>query len=266
MLVIAFLASLSSVTGVNFFIALAVCGVLNEIAFAANGMLKKSFPFFEALVAVACIAVAVSSSSSDAPAASSSVFARLTAGRGYGNLFLVGLAAGLLTFGGAYTAIPLVKQAVSGWMPSGMFFDGLALSSVVPAPLVIFNTFVGFAGHGIIGALLMTMGVFLPAFSFTLIGHEFFERAVHAERIHRFLDGVAAGVVGLVAVTAVTLIKSCVTTPQLATVYLISLGTLYKIQHRFTSIALILCSAVAGQALTWYLKNFFFSFFGFARF
>lgn len=57
-----------------------------------------------------------------------------------------GLKAGLLTFGGAYTVIPfLQRDAVSqgAWMSNTQFLDGLALSGLLPAPLVIFATFVG---------------------------------------------------------------------------------------------------------------------------
>src|SRR4029079_9551032 len=83
-------------------------------------------------------------------------------------LFLSGLKAGLMTFGGAYTAIPFVRgDAVGrGWISEGQFLDSLALSGTIPAPLIIFATFVGFiaGGHG--GAFAMTAGIFLPAFGF----------------------------------------------------------------------------------------------------
>jgi chromate transporter len=52
-------------------------------------------------------------------------------------LFLAGLKAGLLTFGGAYTAIPFLREdsVLRGWMGDAQFLDGLALSGVLPAPL-----------------------------------------------------------------------------------------------------------------------------------
>src|SRR4029078_6736929 len=84
-----------------------------------------------------------------------------------GELLVSGLRAGALTFGGAYTAIPFVEEDAvgsDGWMTTGQFLDGLALSGVIPAPLVIFATFVGYAGGGPVGALAMTVGIFLPAF------------------------------------------------------------------------------------------------------
>ncbi|MGH7944672.1 MAG: chromate efflux transporter, partial [Opitutaceae bacterium] len=64
-------------------------------------------------------------------------------------LFGSGLRAGLLTFGGAYTAIPFLKHDAveqGAWMTERDFLDGVALSGILPAPLIIFSTFVGYFG------------------------------------------------------------------------------------------------------------------------
>jgi chromate transporter len=128
-------------------------------------------------------------------------------------LFGSGLLAGLLTFGGAYTVIPFLRReaVVTGaWMTDAQFVDGLALSGILPAPLVIFGTFVGYLGGGFMGALAVTTGIFLPAFSFTLVGHGLIERVVEAPSLHAFLEGVTAGVVGLIAATTVRLAPTAV--------------------------------------------------------
>lgn len=120
------------------------------------------------------------------------------------DLFVSGLKAGLLTFGGAYTAIPFIRaDAVgNGWLSDAQFLDGLALSGILPAPLIIFGTFVGFVGGGLPGAVAMTAGIFLPAFSFSLLLGNRIEALVEHHALRRLLEGVAAGVVGLIAVTA----------------------------------------------------------------
>jgi len=121
-----------------------------------------------------------------------------------------GLRTGLLTFGGAYTAIPFLQQDAiveGGWIDEQQFVDGLAMSSVLPAPLIIFATFVGYVGAGPLGALLMTAGIFLPAFAFTLIGHGLVERLVSEPRLHALLDGIGASVLGLIAVAALGLAR-----------------------------------------------------------
>jgi chromate transporter len=116
-----------------------------------------------------------------------------------------GLKAGLLSFGGAYTALPFLRAGmvdVYDGVTAQAFVDGLALASVIPAPTVIFGTFLGFLADGFIGAVLVTVGIFTPAFAFTLVGHEYLEKAVDDKRLHGALDVIAATVVGVLAVTA----------------------------------------------------------------
>lgn len=127
-------------------------------------------------------------------------------------IFLSGLKAGLLTFGGAYTAIPFVRDDAvgNGWMTDAQFLDGLALSGILPAPLIIFSTFVGYVAGGPFGAVAMTAGIFLPAFGFSLILYDRLERVVENRTLHSFLEGVAAGVVGLIAATTVELATAVV--------------------------------------------------------
>jgi chromate transporter len=68
-----------------------------------------------------------------------------------------------------------------------------ALGSIMPAPLVIFSTFVGFVGGRWVGAILMTLGMFVPAWSFTIIGHDFFEYLTTITILTEALDGISAG-------------------------------------------------------------------------
>jgi chromate transporter len=167
-------------------------------------------------------------------------------------LFLSGLKAGLLTFGGAYTAIPFVRgDAVGrGWVTEGQFLDGLALSGIIPAPLIIFATFVGYLAGGLTGALAMTAGIFLPAFAFALLFYDRLERVIENEGLHRFLEGVAAGVVGLIAVTAVQLalgVSRSVPSIIMGTaIFAAGLALLYLWRSKLAVPAVVLGSAVAG--------------------
>ena len=167
-------------------------------------------------------------------------------------LFLSGLKAGLLTFGGAYTAIPFVRgDAVGrGWVSESQFLDGLALSGIIPAPLIIFATFVGYVAGGVAGALAMTAGIFMPAFAFALLFYERLERVIENERLHSFLEGVAAGVVGLIAITAIQLGwnvgRSVPSLPLAAVIFAIGLAVLYLWRSKLNVPTVVLGSAVAG--------------------
>ncbi len=163
-------------------------------------------------------------------------------------LFWSGLKAGLLTFGGAYTVIPfLQRDAVTqgAWMSNTQFLDGLALSGLLPAPLIIFSTFVGYLGGGPWGAVAMTVGIFLPAFAFTLVGHDALERVVHQPRIRLFLEGLTAGVVGLIAGTTLALMRISLTGLEAVILFALVLAVL------FASKARLVIPAVIGAAALW---------------
>jgi chromate transporter len=170
-------------------------------------------------------------------------------------LFLSGLKAGLLTFGGAYTAIPFVRgDAVGrGWISESQFLDSLALSGIIPAPLIIFATFVGYIAGGFVGALAMTAGIFMPAFAFALLYYDRLELVIEDDRLHRFLEGVAAGVVGLIAVTAIQLGSNVGRTvpslPFAAAIFTIALAVLYLWRSKLNVPVIVLGSAVAGAML-----------------
>jgi len=199
-------ATAADLAGVHFGLTLGVAGLV-------YAMLCRGRYVWAAVVLVAGIiaAVAVFSPREVADSAAAGTAGRATPS--LAGLLGSGLLAGLLTFGGAYTVIPFLRQqavVVGGWMTDGQFVDGLALSGILPAPLVIFGTFVGYLGGGFPGAIAMTAGVFLPAFSFTLIGHGAVERLVEMPGLHAFLDGVAAAVVGLIVATTIRLLPTSV--------------------------------------------------------
>nr|WP_294846277.1 chromate efflux transporter [uncultured Sphingomonas sp.] len=170
-------------------------------------------------------------------------------------LFIAGLKGGLLTFGGAYTAIPFVRNDTvdRGWIGEGQFLDGLALSGMMPAPLVIFVTFTGYLIAGLGGAFAMTAGMFLPAFSFGLIFYDRLEAVIEDVRLHNMLEGVAAGVVGLIAATAIELgLQMAGRLPSLPigiALFVVALAILWSVKSRWTPLCLIPLLGLAGFLL-----------------
>lgn len=163
-----------------------------------------------------------------------------------------GLKAGMLTFGGAYTVVPFLREDAAArhhWVSPREFFDGLALSGVLPAPLVIFGTFVGFVAGSWAGALAMTLGIFAPAFAFTVLGHSYLERVVNFPAAHRALDGVTAGVVGVIAAAAVTMTLDAVSSVLTGAVFVASLAALFSSRSRWITPLVILGAGVVGAIL-----------------
>jgi len=170
-------------------------------------------------------------------------------------LFLSGLKAGLLTFGGAYTVIPFLRDDAvgNGWMSDAQFLDGLALSGILPAPLIIFSTFVGYCAGGPPGAIAMTAGIFLPAFGFSLLLHDRLEKVVDNHMLHGFLEGVAAAVVGLIAATTVELAAALVDRlPSLLPAFFVFVPALTILFLWRSRMNVVLAIAGAG-ALGWIL-------------
>src|SRR5688572_14120889 len=164
-------------------------------------------------------------------------------------LFGSGLRAGLLTFGGAYTAIPFLQNDAvehGAWMTEHDFLDGLALSGILPAPLIIFSTFVGYFGGGFWGALIMTFGVFLPAFAFPLLLHRHLDALIHNALLRHFLEGVTASVVGLIAVTTVRLAMTAIPNVAAAIICAVALIALYNWNSKIAVPAVMFAAGLSG--------------------
>lgn len=170
-------------------------------------------------------------------------------------LFIAGLKGGLLTFGGAYTAIPYVRGDTvgRGWLSDGLFLDGVALAGVLPAPLVIFATFAGYMAGGLGGALAITAGMFLPAFAFSLLFYERLEALVEHAALHHLLAGVAAAVVGVIAATLAQLGWAVAMRADrlwaAALIVLLGLACVWRIKGRWAMPAIILSGGAAGWLL-----------------
>jgi chromate transporter len=167
-------------------------------------------------------------------------------------IFFEGLKAGLLTFGGAYTAVPFLDQSAvegKGWLTPSEFLDGLALGGVLPAPMIIFSTFVGYLAGGLAGSLAITVGIFLPAFVFPIFLHGLLVRISESTRIRGFLLGVTAGVVGLIAAVTVDIVGVGVVDVPTAILAVGAFATLYRFHSKATVVFVMLGCGLIGVAL-----------------
>jgi chromate transporter len=167
-------------------------------------------------------------------------------------IFFEGVKAGLLTFGGAFTVIPFLQESAvdgHGWLSDEQFVDGLAIGGVLPAPLIIFSTFVGYLAGGLAGGLAITVGIFLPAFVLPLFFHRALVAIAENERIRPFLLGVAAGVIGLIAAVAVVIVETSVVDVYTAVLALAAFGALTRWHGRLTVLYVVLGCGLIGALL-----------------
>lgn len=169
-----------------------------------------------------------------------------------GEIFFEGLQAGLLTFGGAYTVVPFLHDSALGdhrWLTESQFLDGLAIGGILPAPLIIFATFVGYLAGGLVGALVITLGIFIPAFLFPIYFHRQLVAIAENERLHQFLLGVVAGVVGLIAAVTVEIVDAGVVDAYTAALAIGAFLALSRWHGKLTVLYVILTCGAIGAVL-----------------
>jgi chromate transporter len=241
---IAFLSGFAQLMDVNFLITLLVAGGTYALVGIGRGRIAFTLGLLFAAASIfSAIALTAFPSSQAVP------LAETASTPSFGGLLVSGFRAGLLTFGGAYTAIPFIQHdavEAGGWMTNAQFLDGLGLSGLLPAPLIIFSTFVGYVGGGPLGAIAMTAGVFIPAFAFTMIGHEYLEKIVENKSAHAFLDGVTAGVVGLIAVTALGILNETIVGLDAWIVLSLGLMALFLWKSKWTVAVVVLTAGLFG--------------------
>lgn len=240
--VLAVASGAASLLGVHFAVSLAAAG---SLAWA----IRRRQPLHATALATAWVALAVLWALRFGPAGSLQSASVAGPPPDLTHLLLAGAKTGLLTFGGAYTAIPLLgADAVGpqGWMTSGQFLDGLALSGILPAPLIIFVTFVGYMGARLAGALVITAATFAPAFGFTLVAHRPLERLIESSQTRTVLDGVTAGVVGLIGATLIGLVPATIVSPATGVIALGALAILWFVKTRLTVLWVMGLAAGAG--------------------
>ncbi|UAN45209.1 chromate efflux transporter [Serratia sp. JSRIV001] len=123
-------------------------------------------------------------------------------------LFLTFAGMSLLLFGGAYAFIPLIHQTVvetNGWLTQQEFVDAIAMSQIMPGPIVLSTVFIGYKLAGVWGAMAATVGIFLPPALLMVIATSYLNKIKTSLAIKAVLKGVRPAVIGMIvsAVVAV---------------------------------------------------------------
>jgi chromate transporter len=226
--------ALTVFAGAGFLIVLLGAGLLYEFWTNARSWTGRGHSFSLGLPAALIVALGA-------------VSASLTV-----EIFWEGLKAGLVTFGGAFTVIPYLQDVAvegKGWLTEGQFVDGLAMGGALPAPLIIFSTFVGYITGGLVGGLAMTIGIFIPAFVFPIFLHRQLVAVAENERLHPFLLGVAAGVIGLIAAVTVEIVDTGVVDVATALLAVAGFLVLTRWHGKLTVLYVVVGCGLIGGAL-----------------
>lgn len=124
-------------------------------------------------------------------------------------LFFTFLKIGLISFGGGYGMIPLIREEVvsNAWLTEERFLDLVAVAESTPGPIAVnMATFVGSSQGGVFGAFVATLGVVLPSFVIILLVAALARAFLNRPIVQAVLSGVRPTVVGLVLATGVTML------------------------------------------------------------
>lgn len=112
----------------------------------------------------------------------------------------------LMAFGGGFASVPLMFHEiveVHAWLSSPVFLDGIALGQFTPGPIVITATFVGYLLHGLAGACVATVAMFLPSLLLVIGVAPYFVRLRSSVWFRRATSGVLCSFVGLLVTVTI---------------------------------------------------------------
>lgn len=165
---------------------------------------------------------------------------------GLGALGWTALKVGALSYGGGFVIIPLMQaDAVDRyhWMSDARFLDAVALGQVTPGPVVHTVAAVGFAAHGVGGALLAAFVAFAPSFLLVLVLAGRFDALRANERLRAFLDGAGPAAVGAILGTAVPLALALSESWQIV---LLAAATVALLRLRIGVVTTLVAAGVVG--------------------
>ena len=179
----------------------------------------------------------------------------------YLELFLGFLKVGLFTFGGAYAAIPLIRETVlgHGWLTDETLSHMIAVSESTPGPIMVnMATYIGSSQAGFWGAVLATTAVVLPSFVIILLLSLLLKNAVKRPGVQAVFAGIRPCIVGIILFTGLEMtVKNCLPETGVDLLALLLLALLCGISYLWkkrkkkpiSPIALMGVAAVLGAVL-----------------
>jgi chromate transporter len=165
------------------------------------------------------------------------------------SLFLVCAKAGAVLYGSGYVLLAFLRADLVerlGWLTEPQLLDAVAIGQVTPGPVFTTATFIGYVLAGPTGAVVATVGIFLPAFIFVALSGPLIPRLRRSPLAGAVLDGVNVASLALMAVVSWQLGAAAIVDGLTIGLTLVSLVAL--VYFRINSAWLIAAGAVIGWA------------------
>jgi chromate transporter len=166
-------------------------------------------------------------------------------------LFLFFLKVGSVLFGSGYVLLVFLRGDLVErwhWLTEAQLLDAVAVGQMIPGPVFSTATFIGYVLGGPGGAVVATVGIFLPAFIFVAASGPLVPRIRRSPTAGAVLDGVNAASLSLMAVVTYQLSRAAL--PDWLTVTLMAASLILLIRYRVNSVWLVLGGALAGLFLS----------------
>ena len=162
-------------------------------------------------------------------------------------LFFTFLKIGAVLYGSGYVLLAFLRADFVvrlGWLTDKQILDAVAIGQVTPGPVFTAATFIGFILGGVPGALLATLGIFLPGFIFVAISNPLIPQIRNSPWANSLLDGVNVASLGLMAAVTWQLGRSSLLDPLTVLIGIISFVLL--VRYKVNSTWLIIGGAMVG--------------------
>jgi len=162
-------------------------------------------------------------------------------------LFLTFLKIGAVLYGSGYVLLAFLRGDFVerlGWLTDQQLLDAVAVGQMTPGPVFTTATFVGYVVAGLPGAVLATIGIFLPSFFFVALLHPLVPRLRRYPWTASLLDGVNVAAMGLMAAVTWQLGRDAIVDPLTAALAIIAAVLL--IRYRVNSTWLVLGGGAIG--------------------
>ena len=168
-------------------------------------------------------------------------------------LFLTFLKIGSVLYGSGYVLLAFMHADFVtrlGWLTEQQLIDAIAIGQVTPGPVFTTATFVGYMLGGTSGALLATLGIFLPSFIFVAVSNPLIPRLRESSWVSGLLDGVNIAALGLMGAVTIELGRASLVDPLTVLIAIVSLILLIRFKVNTTWL-------VIGGAIVGLLSTFF---------
>ncbi|MCY1019967.1 chromate efflux transporter [Pyxidicoccus sp. MSG2] len=165
-------------------------------------------------------------------------------------LFLFFVKVGSVLYGSGYVLLAFLRSDLVeryGWLTEAQLLDAVAVGQVTPGPVFTTATFIGYVLGGASGAVLATVGIFLPAFIFVALSGPLVPRLRRSWVAGAFLDGVNVASLALMAVVTWQLGRAALVDAW--TVGLAAVSAVLLIRFRVNSAWLVLGGGAVGMLL-----------------